>query len=355
MKCLSPNERFRSMVTRAIRSFAVLGFLCGISMIFAAPSAWAFGCQAHEIIALIAQKHLSPRALAMVEKILEDNPIDPALVRYCKQPDFGFMASSATWADDYRSAHRETSAWHQIDIPIILDRDKGDFMEYCPPVESCLPRALKEQIAILGAADSDPQKRADALRYVIHFVGDLHAPLHTADNNDLGGNCLPVTFFNTEPKLTNPQYETYAPNLHGMWDYGIYQREFKDPNLTQTDVEYRSGYEFQTVQKSADQFDSQFASQEANWMKGRIDIDAWTWESFGIAKAIVYGKLPVAVREEKPVGNHSCVDDEHVSTRMLKLNERLEQPYQDAALPVFEQQIAKAGARLALVLNRIWP
>jgi hypothetical protein len=139
-----------------------------------------------------------------------------------------------------------------------------------------------------------------------------------------------------------------------MWDYGIYQREFKDPNLVQVDLEYRAGYELQTVQKSADQFDRQFASQVAKRMKGRIDIDAWTWESFGIAKAIVYGKLPVPVPVEKPVGNHSCVDDDHVSIRMLKLNERLEQPYQDVALPVYEQQLAKAGARLALVLNQIW-
>lgn len=69
----------------------------------------------------------------------------------------------------------------------------------------------------------------------------------------------------------------------------------------------------------------------------------------------MYGKLPVAVFAEKPVGNHSCADDNHISTRMLKLNEKLEQPYQDAALPVFEEQIAKAGARLALVLDQIWP
>jgi S1/P1 Nuclease len=352
MKTLSRKTRFRCAFLKAIRCFAALPFLCGVSMIFAAPSAWAFGCQAHEIIALIAQKHLSPRALAMVEKILKENPIDPALVRYCKQPDFGLMATSATWADDYRSIHRETSAWHQIDIPILID--KGNLMDYCPPVESCLPQALKNQIAILRAADSDAQKRAGALRYVIHFVGDLHAPLHTANNNDLGGNCIPVTFFNTEPKLTNAQYETYAPNLHAMWDYGIYQREFKDPNLTQTDVEYRAGYEFQTVQKSADQFDSQFASQEVKWMKERIEIDAWTWETFGIAKSIVYGKLPIPVPVEKPVGNHSCADDDHVSNRMLKLNERLEEPYEDVALPVYEQQLAKAGARLALVLNQIW-
>ena len=323
-------------------------------MMFAAPSAWAFGCQAHEIIALIAEKHLSPRALAMVQQLLKDNPIDPALSRYCQQPDLDAMAYSSTWADDYRAAHRETGPWHQIDIPI-GETKEANMAEYCPPAEGCVTQALKDQIAILRSPDTDPKKRADALRFVIHFVGDMHAPLHTANNNDLGGNCIPVTFFGEAPKLTNPQYQTYAPNLHGMWDYGIYQRQFSDKSMPPSSVEYKSGYKDRTVQQSAAELDREFASQEAGWMRGPIDEDAWTWESFEIAKAIVYGKLPVAVPVEKPAGNHSCVEDDHISTRMLKLDEKLDQPYQDAALPVFEQQVAKAGARLALILNQIWP
>jgi hypothetical protein len=115
------------------------------------------------------------------------------------------------------------------------------------------------------------------------------------------------------------------------------------------------GFKGQSVQQSADLFDRQYASREIGWMHGPIDIDAWTWESFRLAKTIVYGKLPVKIPAEQPVGNHSCVADDHVATRMLKLHEDIEQPYQDVALPVFEQQLAKAGVRLALVLNHIWP
>jgi hypothetical protein len=353
MSALVQESRFRRPIFKYLRSIAILTFLCGTSMLFAAPSAWAFGCQAHEIVALIAEKHLSPHAAAMVQKLLKDNPIDPALRRYCEQPDLDAMAYSATWADDYRSAHRETSPWHQIDLPISIS--KGNLGDYCPPSEGCVTQAIKDQIALLRSPDTDPQKRADALRFIIHFVGDLHAPLHTANNNDLGGNCIPVTFFGEEPKLTNEQFETYAPNLHGMWDYGIYQRQFSDKSMPPSAVEYRSGYKDQTVPQSAAIFDHEFASQEAKWMRGPIDIDAWTWESFQIAKKIVYGKLPVAVPVEAPQNNHSCVEDDHISTRMLKLNEKLDKPYQDAALPVFVQQMAKAGARLAMVLNQIWP
>ena len=345
--------RIREAIPRCARFLAALIFLYGAALSFAAPSAWAFGCQAHEIIALIAEKHLSPHALAQVQQLLKENPIDPALRRYCRQSGLDAMAYSSTWADDYRSAHHETYPWHQINIPI--SADKGNLADFCPRSEICLPQALKNQIAILRSPDAEPKKRADALRFVIHLVGDLHQPLHVANNNDLGGNCIPITFFGEAPRLTNPQTEFYAPNLHSLWDYGIYQREFKDKSMQGSAAEYKTGFKEQSVEKSATLFDHQFAKQEARWMRGPVDIDAWIWESFRIAKTITYGKLPVAVPVEQPVGNHSCAEDDHISTQMLKLDERIGQPYQDAALPVFDQQVAKAGARLALVLNDIWP
>ncbi len=351
----TPRNGF-AIITKCARFFAALIFLCCGILLFAAPSAWAFGCQAHEIVALIAEQHLSPHALAKVQQLLKENPIDPALRRYCQLSGLDAMAYSSTWADDYRSAHHETYPWHQINIPISIgSNDKTDLAEFCPPSEVCLPQALKDQIAILRSPDSDPHKEADALRFVIHLVGDLHQPLHVADNNDLGGNCIPVTFFGEPPKLTNPQTEFYAPNLHSIWDYGIYQREFMDRSMQGSAGEYTTGFKEQSVQKSAELFDHQFARQEAQWLRGPVDIDAWTWENFRIAKTIVYGKLPVAVPVEQPAGNHSCAQDDHISTRMLKLNEQIGQPYQNAALPAFEKQVAKAGARLALILNQIWP
>jgi S1/P1 Nuclease len=352
MKSDVGEKRFHRMIFRCLRAFAMLSLLCGAPMLLAAPPAMAFGCQAHEIIALIAEKHLSPHASDMVRQILKATPIDPAVKRYCQPPDFSAMAFSATWADDYRSLHRETAPWHQIDIPIGIS--EGNLMDFCPPSEGCVTQALKDQIVLLRSPETESQKRANALRFVIHFVGDLHAPLHTANNNDLGGNCIPVTFFGEAPKLANANY-FYVPNLHELWDYAIYQRAFKDPNMQESATEYRSGFKVRTVQQSADEFDRQFASQEAAWMRGKIDIDAWTWESFRIAKTVVYGKLPVPVPVEQPAGNHSCSENDHISTRMLKLDEQIGWHYQKIALPVYEQQLAKAGARLALILNDIWP
>jgi mevalonate kinase len=79
------------------------------------------------------------------------------------------------------------------------------------------------------------------------------------------------------------------------------------------------------------------------------------WEGHELANSVVYGKLPVAVPIEKPVEVKSCTDDHHISHRMLKLHERVSQPYADAVWPTIEEQVAKAGIRLAMILNQIWP
>jgi len=319
------------------RFFWALILLGGVSLFVSAPPARAFGCEAHQMIALIAESHLTPHAQEMVRQLLKDIPIDPALVRFCQQANLDPMAYSSTWADDYRTEHHETAPWHQIDIPISVSG--GDLADYCPPTQVCLPQALRDQIAVLRAGGPDSQKRTDALRFVIHFLGDLHQPLHTADNNDLGGNCVPVTFFGEAPHVTNAQNESYTFNLHQLWDYGILQHAFQ--NLI--------------VQRLAVELDRKYASQEAKWMREPVDIDAWTWESFHLAKDVAYGKLPVPIPVEGPVRNNSCAGDNHIAERMLKLNEQIGQTYQDVAAPVVEQQIAKAGARLAMLLNQLWP
>jgi hypothetical protein len=82
-----------------------LGFaliVTGAGTLCAAAPAWAWGCEGHEAIALIAERHLNPRALAAVNKILAENPIDPALSRFCNLDGLDAMANSSTWADDYR-------------------------------------------------------------------------------------------------------------------------------------------------------------------------------------------------------------------------------------------------------------
>jgi hypothetical protein len=297
----------------------------------------AWGCKGHQVVALLAEKHLNPRALAMAKKVLAEGPIDPNLSRYCKEGGTDPLADASTWPDDIRSIRPEASPWHYIDIP--RGASVHDVEKFCDPKESCVTRAITDQLAILRSADPSPQKRADALRFLIHFVGDLHQPLHAITNNDQGGNCVPVAFFDTLPQVRNPQSESYAPNLHGVWDTNILEMATTG----------------KTVDQVASDLDQGFQSKMAHWQRGPANVDGWARESYQLAMKNVYGKLPVRIPVETPQSIASCADDNHVSTRMLKLNERLDEPYQTMAIPIVRERLAQAGARLALLLNQLWP
>jgi hypothetical protein len=150
---------------------------------------------------------------------------------------------------------------------------------------------------------------------------------------------VPVAFFDTLPQLRNLEMESYAPNLHGVWDVNILARMTtgKTPNQVDSELE-------QSLQ-----------SKIARWKKASADLNGWAWESYQLAQKIVYGKLPLHIPVESPQPVKSCADDNHISARMLKLNEHLEEPYQRVAVPVVRERLAQAGARLALLLNQLWP
>ena len=314
----------------------------GAGMLVAAlavpATSWGWGCEGHQTVALIAEKHLNPRALAMVNKILTDDPIDPSLKRWCDPTGLDNMADSASWPDDYRTIDESTGPWHYIDIP--LGAPRGDIQKYCPPADGCVTEAIRAQIKILKSPGVDAKTKAKALRFVIHLVGDLHQPLHATTNDDRGGNCVPVTYFDEKPAMHgDPKYQSYSPNLHGIWDTEIVEKAADGKN---------SG-------AFADELDKKFSSQEHTWESGKVDVDGWTWESHDLAERVTYGELPQKIAIEAPKPVDSCADDNDIAGRMLRLNENLGAAYQSAAAPVVESQIAKAGIRLSVILNQIWP
>jgi len=335
--CASAETLSLRAAPRGGRIIPFFLFLAAVIFLFAPSSVWAWGCEGHQVVALIAERNLTPHALAMVMQILRDGPIDPSLSRYCKEGGTDPMADASTWPDDIRTLRPETPPWHYIDIP--RGTSYQDIAKFCQPPESCVTQAITDQLAILRSQNIDPQKKADALRFLIHFVGDLHQPLHATTNNDQGGNCVPVAFFDALPQPRNPQTESYAPNLHGVWDTNILERATKGKTVDQVAADLEESYRNKIVR----------------WQKAPANIDAWAWESFKLAQKQVYGKLPVRVPVESPQPITSCADDNHISSRMLKLDERLGEPYERMAVPIVTQRLAQAGARLALLLNQLWP
>jgi hypothetical protein len=158
-----------------------------------APSAFAWGAQGHDVIGGYADNRLSPEAKGMVRRLLAGEK-DPTL------------AGVATWADDIRSngseLGKESAPWHFADI---ADNDcvyadaacggKGNVVE-----------ALREQTAILADAAKPDADRAQALKFVVHFVGEAHQPFQAGYESDRGGNDHPVTYNGTHT------------NMHSVWD-----------------------------------------------------------------------------------------------------------------------------------------
>jgi nuclease S1 len=314
----------------AIRSFALVLIALGCAAL--CPSAQAWGCQGHETIAYIAEAHLTPHARATALKILAAGPIDPSLPRYCQKRASDPFADASTWADDIRKQRPNTAPWHFIDIP--RGAHSGSLAPYCPPATGCVVSALEAQIRVLKNPHASAQARADALRFVIHFIGDMHQPLHDVTNDDMGGNCVPVEFFGEQPQETNPKYESFSPNLHAIWDVGIIDH-------------FDHG---ETSKQLANELEQKFRTQIAAWKLQPIDFAAWAWQGHALADSVAYGKLPHPIPIEAPKAISSCADG-NISEHMLGYHENLGAAYEAAATPVVQLQLAKAGARLAAVLN----
>ena len=305
-------------------------------LIVCAMPAFPWGCEGHRTVALVALDQLTPHALAMASNLLQAEPSDPSLRHFCGHSDLPPFADVSTWADDIREKRKDTAPWHFIDIPLGVARDR--MSDGCPVATGCVTSALRSQLDVLRSASSGNAQKSEALIFVIHFVGDLHQPLHAATNNDRGGNCVPVAFFSQEPK-ESANSENFRPNLHGVWDTDLLERIDKEHDPA----------------KFAAELSNEFRTAMSTWNQQPVNLDDWAWESHQLAINTVYGDLPARIAVETPAPVESCADDNHVAKRLFQLHEKIDEHYLTEASPVIRQQLAKAGTRLAILLNQIWP
>ena len=152
------------------QAFALLCFL-------APAPALAWGPEGHEVVAHLAAMNLTPKARAQVAALLGGEAE-------------ASMAIAANWADEIRDARPETSPWHFVNLE--NDRALGYIAARDCPRDACIVAQIDRQAAILRSNAPAPA-RAEALKFLIHFVGDSQQPLHAADNHDRGGNQVQVT------------------------------------------------------------------------------------------------------------------------------------------------------------------
>jgi hypothetical protein len=254
-----------------------------VSMLCGTLPAFGWGVEGHSLIARIAWVQLSPSVQARVSEILGPNVT---------------IQSIASWADNVRNQRHETGPWHYIDIPI--DKPHLDMARDCPKGD-CVIARIEDFQKILKDPATAPLQRREALMFLVHFVGDMHQPLHCADNNDQGGNKVPVKFGD---RAGDRPY-----NLHSLWDGGLLS------DMPKEDVLFA-------------QYSKDSAKHARKWAKGTVED--WAEQSHKIAQKVTYGKLPkVAAGAPEPI----------------------DAAYEKAADPVIQLQIEKAGARLARVLN----
>lgn len=250
-------------------------------LLSAAPDAWAWGTEGHEVVAALAARALTARAAAQVERLL-GGPVQAAMI------------ADANWADEIRDQRRETGRWHFVNIP--ASAPGYDARRDCPRGD-CVVVQIGRDLAVLGDRRASRAARAEALRFLIHLVGDIHQPLHTADNGDRGGNDIHLRFRGRDI------------SMHHLWDMQLVEASGRDPIAL-------AGFMAAAVPP---------ATWHA-WQSGTPA--AWADQSLHLAQSDIYGLTK---------GRRSV---------------RLGRDYIAREAPVVRIQLARAAARLAWLINR---
>ena len=168
-----------------------------------------WGPAGHEIVASLAQTRLTENAKRGIRSLIGD----------------ASLASVANWADEVRPERDETYNWHFVDISetasgfsderdcfLPNSRHKGSATDH----HNCVVDRIEIFKQVLSDSNASREDRIEALKFLVHFVGDVHQPFH-AIGEAAGGNGIAVTEFGST------QCGRHPCNLHGAWDSGLIQ------------------------------------------------------------------------------------------------------------------------------------
>lgn len=264
-------------------------WLAILALALPCEQAFAWGQEGHSIVAELAEHRLDQATLEKIRLLLRTEfPAAAADARVS-------LGSIASWADDYRAEHDETRNWHFVNIP--FERATFDPQVDCkadPKFGDCIVNAIERNRTVLADCSKAPAERAQALKFLVHLIGDIHQPLHDTDRNDHGGNDVAVTFFGKSAKL------------HAVWDTEIIMHTVFAWGAYVTRLET-----------------TWFLGRDVTGLDGGSPVD-WALEAHQFAREVAYG-----------------IPDGSV----------LETNYYNAALPVVDRQLAVAGLRLAKSLK----
>lgn len=264
-------------------------------------SSFAWIDTGHMITAAIASHYLKPRVRAQIDELLK-------VGGDARTSDF---YGAACWADDFKT--RENGKWHYIDNYF---RSDGKPAQNKPDEENVI-WAIDKFSKILADKTQPIEDRAQALRFVMHFVGDIHQPLHAVSREtddmpkgDAGGNRVVIAEVQG--------IGMWHPNLHALWDFGCGLYESVSRPL--------HGPEKDEIDNYADKIMADYPMSKLPAAKDLNPVD-WMNESVADAKTYVY---PGIVPHQAP-----------------------SEQYLEQGKKVCEQRLALAGYRLAEYLNKL--
>ncbi len=239
--------------------------------------AFSWGKTGHRVVGQIAENHLSPKAAKAVRELLG--------------PDS--LAEVSNWADEIRSdpSWKRADPWHYVNIP---DGETYEAMSKNPAGDVIV--ALKKFEATLRNPAAPKEERIQALKFMVHMIGDLHQPLHAGKRDDLGGNRVSVHWFRG----------VEATNLHTVWD---------DLLIEQEKLSFTEWTRF---------LDHPTAAELKDWQAS--GYTAWMEESFKL--------------------RDRCYD--------FKPELPLSYDYVYKSMPIVKQRLLQAGVRLAGTLNQVF-
>jgi len=280
--------------------------VAGISTFSNVTPAYAWGDVGHEVVGLIANHYLDPAVRTKVNSILAGDTTHLTATT--------MIDSEATWADKFRDSnsarHAATAQWHFVDIEITAPNlatacfgrpalPAGKSASNGPANDCVVDKIEEFQAELLNSTTSATELR-EALQFMLHFVGDIHQPLHSSDDNDAGGNDKTVTAPGIASNSLHHYWDTEFVNRLGPSESAIAQSLIA--NITPDEI--------------------------TQWSAGTADD--WAMESFTVAQNHAYGLLPAPTST-----NHYSLPASYVTD----------------ATSVVATQLSKAGVRLAFVLN----
>jgi len=222
------------------------------------------------------------------------------------------MFTESMWADNIKRVPEWifSSAYHYVNIPP-TSCDYSHIRDCKVPSPGCVVSAISNYTTRMTSQTF--QQAKDAFRFAVHFIADIHQPLHVGRSTDLGGNTITVNWFGRQT------------NLHSVWDGSILQR--------------RVSLDFEGDEKKF-----------FNYLKGKMLIEPWKskisdWQRCGRTKSL---PCPEEWAQESAVLACRYCYDGAVN------NTQLTEAYYKRSLPIIEEQIVKGGVRLAATINSIF-